>query len=38
MDSIFRRRAVRKYTDEKVDEEKIQKLIDVHHAGCIKLM
>ena len=33
MDSIFRRRAVRKYTDEKVDEEKIQKLIDAFQAA-----
>lgn len=27
MNAIFKRRAVREYTSEKVDEEKIQKLI-----------
>ena len=33
MNAIFERRAVREYTNEKVDEEKIQKLIDAFQAA-----
>lgn len=33
MNAIFERRAVREYTNEKIDEEKIQKLIDAFQAA-----
>ncbi|AAS09065.1 nitroreductase family protein [Lactobacillus johnsonii] len=33
MNAIFEREAVRKYTDEKIDEEKIQKLINAFQAS-----
>lgn len=33
MNAIFNRRAVREYTEQKVDEEKIQKLIDAFQAS-----
>lgn len=33
MNAIFKRRAVREYTSKKVDEEKIQKLIDAFQAA-----
>ncbi|MFQ3624834.1 nitroreductase family protein [Lactobacillus johnsonii] len=33
MNAIFERKAVRKYTDEKIDEEKIQKLINAFQAS-----
>ena len=33
MNAIFERRAVREYANEKIDEEKIQKLIDAFQAA-----
>ena len=33
MNAIFKRRAVREYANEKIDEEKIQKLIDAFQAA-----
>ncbi|CCI81087.1 nitroreductase family protein [Lactobacillus hominis] len=33
MNAIFKRRAVREYTSEKIDDEKIQKLIDAFQAA-----
>lgn len=33
MNAIFEREAVRKYTNEEVEEEKVQKLIDAFQAS-----